>query len=370
MKTIFLSALVCMSSLAYANQDSATSSTLELTKEETQMAPSGILPFIGAGGGYTGYENVGAAEGVPATLKLLGSWYLESPWVFDAGYGFNNQQFSQDSAQSTAITDGAMELAARFRTDNRWQMGVVGNQFFSQGANYSASQGDAQFVGFQLLKEFNMTPSWLARLGGRAMSLTNNTDGLVNMYMIDLQIGWNPQAYKPSARSAEVETTPTDELVEVDEYEVIAPVAPVRPVTYQEAEPASALRDVDFSELTNSKPIEFASARASVSTADQRRLSKLAKALEDNKELFERVEIHGFADKSGSVATNQRISQERADRVRSLLQKDGLTNVDIVAMGKGSEGSTSISKEDRRAELVFIGVKDEQALREALSSIE
>lgn len=364
MKTILLSALLCMTTIAQANQDS-TASTLELTKEETRMAPRGVLPFIGAGGGYTGYENFSDAEGTPATIKLLGSWYLESPWVFDVGYGVNNQQFVHDTAQNSAITDGALELAARWRTGNRWQFGLVGNQLYNQGKNYSAYQADATFLGLQLLKEFNVSASWLMRVGGRAMSLTNNTDGLVNMYLIDLQIGWNPQAYRPSAKAtAATEPMVQEEIVEVDEY-----TAPARPVTYQGTTPGSALRDVDIATLiSGAKPIEFNSARATVSRADQQKLDKLAKVLEDHKDLYEKVEVRGFADKSGSDATNQRVSQARADSVRNILEKAGLSNVE--AVGMGSEGSNAVSRADRRAELHFIGVKDEAALRDALSSIE
>nr|WP_295903425.1 OmpA family protein [uncultured Bdellovibrio sp.] len=384
MKTLILVALISVGSLASANQQTPTTSALEFSREEAERAPEGLVPFIALGGGYTGYENVSSAEGTPATLKLLGSYYFPaSHFVMDLGYGVNNQQFTQsrDTTLDTSRTGGALELAARYRWDSKWQAGIVANQFYEQGKALSADQGDAHFVGLQVLREFNMTPSWLARLGVRAMSLTNNTDGLVPMYLVDLQIGWNPGAYRTSVRQTAANENPVQRepqnVTNVDEEsatseemaneEVSTP--PSRPVA--EVQPQSALRDVALSSVLGSgSEIQFNTAKASVSTEDQEKLSKVAKALADNRDLFEKVEIHGYADASGSPAINQRISQQRADSVRNIMRQNGLRSSDVIAKGMGSEDSTGVQASDRRAELVFTGVKDEAKLREVLSQIE
>lgn len=363
MKSLLVFALIAMSvSISQAQEGS---SSMTFGKEEAQVIPRGFLPFIGLGGGYTGYENFQEAEGTPSTIKLLGSWYLDTPMVFDLGYGVNNQQFIHTSSAETARTEGAAEVAIRWLSDSRWQTGIVANQFFDQGDAYGADQADAQFVGLQVLKEFNMTPSWLARLGARAQSLTNNTDGLVMMYLVDLQIGWNPGAYRTSVRAESAEATPpTDDLVE-DAMQT--PAAPARPVAVQ---PAS-IDELSYSAIAaTGGAITFSSARASVTSRDQARLDKIAKVLNENPDLVEKVEVRGYADASGSEEINERISQERAMSVRSALQKSGLNDVDVVAVGKGATDSTGIKAQDRRAELVFIGVKDEDALRRALSDVE
>lgn len=358
MKSILVFALIALS-VSYSQAQEGTSG-MTFGKEEAQVAPRGFLPFLGMGGGYTGYENTEAAEGTPSSIKLLGSWYLDSPIVFDAGYGYNNQQFTSDLAEETARTEGAMELAMRWSSANRWQSGVVYNQYFNQGDAYGAYHADAQFAGLQVLKEFNMSPSWLARLGGRVQSLTNNTDGLIMQYLVDLQIGWNPSAYKTSVSSAEMET---DTLVE----EAMEPAAPARPVAVQPA----AIDELNYSAIAaTGGAITFGSARATVNSKDQQRLDKIAKVLSENPDLVERVEVRGYADATGSEQTNERISQQRAASVRNALQKSGLNDVDVVAVGKGATDSTGIKAQDRRAELVFIGVKDEEALRKALSDIQ
>lgn len=361
MRKIILATLLCVATSAFANQDTTTSA-LEFSREETATRPQGLLPFIGIGGGYTGYENFAPAEGTPATLKLLGSYYFAAPMVVDLGYGVNNQQFSQSAGTShdAAITDGALELAARYRWD-KWQAGVVADQLFNQGPNYSANQGDAQFVGLQALRQFNLSASWLARLGARVQALTNNTDGNVEMYMIDLQIGWNPGAYKPSVSQNPVAVVEEQEVVmeEPQPQSLSRPVAEVRP------EPA--LRDVSYAALAGGSAITFNTARASLNTQERAKLNQVAQVLADNKDLYDRVEVRGYADKSGSAEFNQRLSQERADSVSSILRRNGVN--DVVAVGKGSTDSTGSMRSDRRAELVFVGVKDEAKLQEALSKI-
>jgi outer membrane protein OmpA-like peptidoglycan-associated protein len=364
MKKIIIAALLCAGTWAHAEDQSATTSTLQFGREATEAAPRGLLPFIGLGGGYTGYDqsSLQDVEGTPTTIKLLGSWYLESPWVFDLGYGYNNQQFTHSTALDTASTDGALEFAARFRTDNRWQMGVVGNQFFSQGVNYASSQGDAIFAGLQVLKEFNMSQAWLARLGARAMAETSNTGNLVMMYLVDFQFGWNPNAYKTSVRSTAEETM-------VQEEEFVAEEAPTaRPVAAAQPEPI--LSEVAMTSLiAGSSSIKFNTSQVALSNTDQRKVERLAKALDEHSDLYERVEIRGYTDSTGSAQLNEKLSQRRADTVASALEKYGMDSSKITAVGKGSEDSLGNRSADRRAELVFIGVKDEAALREALSTV-
>ncbi|WP_415061381.1 OmpA family protein [Bdellovibrio sp.] len=361
MKTIILVALLSVAPFAHANQDSATTSALEFSREEAERAPRGVLPFIGVGGGYTGYDTVGSVEGTPASIKLLGSYYFENPFVMDLGYGVSNQQFSQAGInQETSVTGGAFELAARYRWESRWQAGIVANHLFEQGKFLTAEQGDAQFVGLQVLREFNLSPSWLARLGARAQGLTNNTGSVVTMYLVDLQIGWNPGAYKPSVR----QTAATENPVQREPEKV----APARPVAAAEPEPI--LRDVSYASLAGGSSFKFPSSRVALSTKDRQKLSRVAKALNENKDLFEKVEVHGYTDATGSASINQRISEQRANQVRSALQRGGLKDVNVVAVGKGSADSTGSMTADRRAELVFVGVKDEAKLREVLSKIE
>ncbi|MGZ3775779.1 MAG: OmpA family protein [Pseudobdellovibrionaceae bacterium] len=370
MKKLILTMLVLLGSVAQANQD-ATTSAMEFAKEEAEKKPEGLLPFIAIGGGYTGSDLLGKAEGSPSTIKLLGSYYFTSPYVIDLAYGVNNQQFSQVTGTNldTSKTGGVLEFAARYRWESRWQAGIIADQFYEQGKNLGADQGDAHFVGLQALREFNMSTSWLGRVGVRAMALTNNasaSNGTVAMYLIDLQFGWNPGAYKPTVRQTS-QVNPRQQQEETSQQRLPAPSRPVA-----EARPEPILRDVSYAGLMaggEGSFVQFKPAQFAVTGQDEQKISRLAQALNDNRDLYQRVEIHGYTDPSGSAAKNQELSQKRANEVKALLQKHGLQNVDVVAIGEGSTDSTGIKSQDRRAELVFVGVRDEDKLRDAISTV-
>lgn len=346
---IVLAGMLTLSLNSYADQN-VNSSSLEFSKEAVEMAPQGLLPFIGFGGGYTGNNDNVPVEGTPVSLKLLGSYYLDLPYVFDAGFGISNQQFSQSGAKDTAATGSSLEFAARYRFANAWQAGLVANHLFEMGSNYAASQGDAQFVGVQALKEFAIAKDWLARVGGRAMTETNNTGEMVNMYMIDLQLGWNPHAQATTVKSA------------------AAPVAKPAPVAKAiEVKPTSALEYINYASFENGNSVFFQEASYSIDAKNQTQLQKLAALLKNNKNLFTKVEVHGYADISGSESLNQSLSEKRAEQVKAQLIKGGLHKENIVALGKGSSQAKEILAQDRKVELLFTGVKDEKALQKALA---
>lgn len=352
-----LAAVAAMASVGHA--ETVNSSSMTFSKEEAAVETQGLLPFLGFGGGYTGYNSSVPVEGTPVSVKLLGSYYFASPYVVDLGFGFNNQQFKETGAPQAAKTNGAFEAAARYRFYNNWQGGIVLNQFLGQGYALGASQGDAQFAGLQVLKQFNFSPSWLARAGARVMTETNNTGHVVNMYLVDLQIGWDSKAYRTSV--AEEETPAPAPAMAAQEKETPAPV---------EMKPTPILSNLNYADLTGDQGVYFGMARYDISKQDQTKLAKVAQALKDHPDLFEKVEVEGYADISGTDEVNRKISQERADQVKMTLAKAGLPSDKIVASGYGANHSNKVLSSDRKTEMTFIGVKDQEALKKVLSSIE
>lgn len=151
----------------------------------------GFAGYLGANAGYTGSTPTTNAEGIPTSLKLLGSYVTpESSGVFDFGYGIQSQRFLQSGAVDGQLWSGVMELGARYQLANRLQIGGVYNQFFNKGVNYGSNQGDAAFGGAQLLKEFGFGENFLGRFGGRIMTSLNANNERVNMALLDFQVGW------------------------------------------------------------------------------------------------------------------------------------------------------------------------------------
>ncbi len=176
------------------------SSSLDMNVNSVQH---GFAGYLGLGAGYSAYNSKINVEGAPTSFKILGSYVISSrAAVFDAGYGIQNQTFSQDAAIDSAISMGVMELAARYQFENRWQLGAIYNQFFNKGVNYSANQADVEFGGVQILREFSFGGNYLARAGGRIMTSLNVNNETVNMAILDFQIGWGGPNRGPSTASA------------------------------------------------------------------------------------------------------------------------------------------------------------------------
>lgn len=159
-----------------------------------RVLPTGWTGFAEISSGYTGNNEDVAVEGVPSSVKLLGSFYTQrSRGVFDLGLGAHTQTFIDAGAPEDNSSSTVMEAAARYQFENRWQLGIVYNQFFDQGTNYFSDQGDAMFGGLQLMREMSIGDDTNFRVGLRAMMDINTPNEEINMAMLDLAFGWNPR---------------------------------------------------------------------------------------------------------------------------------------------------------------------------------
>lgn len=349
MKLALLLSLFCATS-AFAQERTGMTQGRLTDEYVSNVQPVGFVPLLGLDAGYTNYDNQLDVEGMPSAAKILGSYITpNTKGVFDLGYGIMNQQFSQTYGPNSAVTDGVLELAARYQWDNRWQAGVVGNTFFNQGSAYGANQGDAQFAGLQLLKEFDISGGWFARVGGRVMTDVNVDDRTLGMVMVDLQLGWNP-----AARATTVRDT-----------------ASVEPAHVETADTESGMTYINNGvSMVN---FQFDSARVPV--GDQGRLAKLASSLKQHEDLFGAIEVVGYADPIGTEEYNDRLSTNRADEVAKVLENAGLSPRLVKTEGRGERDLIATSEDDpnfaknRRVEINFQDVKDEAALKDLISSI-
>lgn len=170
-------------------QDSGVSETAPT--RERMMKPTGWEGFAEISAGYTANNDNIKVEGSPASIKLLGSYYLDNHMgVFDLGIGAHTQSFIEDNVKDDTISTTVLEAAARYQFENRWQLGVVYNQFFDRGDNYFSNQADALFGGIQVLKEITVGDKNELRIGLRAMTDLNTDDEDVNIAQLDLAFGF------------------------------------------------------------------------------------------------------------------------------------------------------------------------------------
>lgn len=112
--------------------------------------------------------------------------------------------------------------------------------------------------------------------------------------------------------------------------------------------------------ITLSGQVLFVTGKAELLPAAQDQLSAVAKALQDQGELRPIV-VEGHTDSVGSDSNNMKLSQDRANAVRTFLVSKGLPSDKLTAVGKGK--SSPIASNDtpdgrannRRVEIVVSG---------------
>jgi outer membrane protein OmpA-like peptidoglycan-associated protein len=103
----------------------------------------------------------------------------------------------------------------------------------------------------------------------------------------------------------------------------------------------------------------FDTGKADLKPTARERLAKVAGILIAYPDIH--VEIDGYTDSTGSLEFNERLSQERADAVRSYLSSQGVGSAAITTQGFGpsqpiaSNDTASGRQQNRRVELVVSG---------------
>jgi len=112
--------------------------------------------------------------------------------------------------------------------------------------------------------------------------------------------------------------------------------------------------------ITLSGQVLFVTGKAELLPAAQDQLTVVATALQDQGEIRPIV-VEGYTDSVGSESNNMKLSQDRANAVRSFLVSKGLPSDKLTAVGKGK--SSPVASNDtadgrannRRVEIVVAG---------------
>lgn len=344
-----VSLTICKSAFA---EESKTVGTLV----SSNAAPSwgAVRPFLSGGLGFMGQNSDQKIEGIPAQVKLLGSYEAPFQWlVLDAGLGLSGQQFSKADAPAAAKNGTMLEVAARYQWMNRIQAGPVANVLFSQGKVYGANQGDLHLFGAQIMKETDLAEKYVLRYGVRGMIDSNVRNQTVSLVMAEVAIGWNPYG-----KAANVKTAPAVDA---------AISMPAKPIAAVEQKPTPILPKIVALEKLNGALL-FASGKTQLSAKAQAQVKAMAKVLAKSGD-FESLEVIGHTDSSGSEELNMKISKQRAEHIRNLMIQGGMNPTKVAVSAKGesellvnSENAKEMAK-NRRGE-VFAKTKNEESMRQ------
>jgi outer membrane protein OmpA-like peptidoglycan-associated protein len=315
--------------------------------------PKGFWPLLGVGLGITDANSNVRSGGVPMHLKLVGSYYFETaPWVADLGVGFHNEVLTQSGRDSDTIQSFYTEVAGRYVFTNRWQLGAVWNTLVDNPDRYHSNTDNlASFVGVQAFKEMTWSNEYLVRLGGRAMTDVGISGASVDTIMAELEVSFGGPNNPPVVKE------------EPQPQPVAAPVAP-----------HLADRAVQTFEI-NPDTVKFDTNSTHVVKNSDAYLKHLARALAANRHLFDKVEVVGHADQRGTDKYNNKLSVRRAHAISDKLVAAGVSRQQIVSVGKGRKEpvthamTASGLQKNRRVELEFQGVKNQEALKNVIDSV-
>jgi outer membrane protein OmpA-like peptidoglycan-associated protein len=94
-----------------------------------------------------------------------------------------------------------------------------------------------------------------------------------------------------------------------------------------------AVRVVD-SQVVILEQVQFDTSKATIKQVSEALLDEVASVLKDHPEIL-RLEVQGHTDSAGSRALNQRLSQDRADAVKSALVRRGIADSRLTTKGYG-----------------------------------
>lgn len=370
-----LTAVSMIASIAVAQDSQTTRMTAPTSGAMNVYDPVGWFPFIGLTGGYMTPNDSLLTEGTPGEFKIIGSYFSETRRsVVDLGLGVMANSFSQKSTtQNNFINGGTLEAAWRYNATNRWQVGPIVNTFVTGSNRYGSTDPNlTTFGGLQIIKEIPVRGTNMFRVGLKGLTDLSIPGAEVNTVMLDLQWGFGQEQTAPAVSETDADVSPERGMASNLDQAASTPetynVSNTRRVI--EADP-----DGEAITLRNDERMQFDTGVSDLRVSNVNFVENLGGILASRSDLFDKVEVIGYADQTGTDAINMRVSEGRSKEVAQRLEDGGLAGNKIDTSWKGSSELLyqSLLPEDmqqnRRVDLKFHGVKDQAALEELLSGL-
>jgi outer membrane protein OmpA-like peptidoglycan-associated protein len=167
------------------------------------------------------------------------------------------------------------------------------------------------------------------------------------------------QAAQQQAQAAQQQAAQQAQQAEQARQQAEADKAQMRARMLQQLNQVLETKDTARGLIVNMPDVLFDTGKADLKATARERLAKVAGILIAYPDIH--VEVDGYTDSTGSLEFNQRLSQERADSVRSYLASQGVQQGSITTQGFGpsnpiaSNDTASGRQQNRRVELVVSG---------------
>ncbi|RYZ86219.1 MAG: OmpA family protein, partial [Proteobacteria bacterium] len=263
---------------------------------------------------------------------------------------------------------GVAELAWRYNSDSRWQIGPIVDAYIGGGDRYGSTDPTwTSFGGLQIVKEIPFRGVNMFRVGVKGLTDLSIRNEDVKTVMLDFQ--WGFGASQPT--STITMQQPSEQPSTIGAANGVGST-----ITATSNPNRSTIWDAEASSLTirEQDRLQFDSGKSTLNSDNREFVQRIGTAVSERSDLYDTVEVVGFADQTGSPEVNQRVSEQRAQSVAAELRQNGLSDDQVTVSGRGSEEPLyqSLMPEDlqqnRRVDIIFHGVKDRAQLEEAISS--
>jgi outer membrane protein OmpA-like peptidoglycan-associated protein len=174
------------------------------------------------------------------------------------------------------------------------------------------------------------------------------------------------QAQAAQAEQARQQAAQQAQQAEQGRQQAESDKAQMRARMLQQLNQVLATKDTARGLIVNMPDVLFDTGKADLKSTARERLAKVAGILIAYPDIH--VEIDGYTDSTGSLELNERLSQQRAESVRSYLSGQGVASSAITTQGFGpsqpiaSNDTASGRQQNRRVELVVSGSSIGQAV--------
>lgn len=363
--------------------------------------------FFGADAGYAGLDSQVPGEvfrqGDQYGLKVLGSYYFDSPWVLDFGGGWERTQVQSRVDYSTSLysyqevaglitRSGFAELDTRYRFGDHIQLGPYVGMMFGTDLSFSpafnpASDTSPFLVGGQFFYELtNDQDSWATRLGARASTTMSVPDRQLFALQLSIQFGLPLDSGSKPLPPPVIESPPP---VQPQPQPQPQPVAAPPPALVQYAAPAppaprqasaadtvivkAAVMSVEMT--LGSNFVNFATGKSNITPEFAAYLDQFSQALNETRDSWKTLVVIGHTDIRGTHHYNMNLSARRATIVAHALILRGVSAERINTEHYGPDRPLDPHNNpeawalNRRVEIRILGVNDSEKLAARLRQL-
>ncbi len=324
----------------------AASRTNELSKDGYQLDVSGFAS--------TSLEDV--------TVELGGGWL----------YNVSEGETSTGTVLNDKITTkaGFAHLVGRYRISPEWEIGMANRLLFGADARFqSSTAADNRVHWFAGLQGVYRAPfRFPLQLSATALTDVTVSGRQIYQFLFGLHVGFGIFDFGTDETFAPVKTKEVQKI-KVESVVQPAPAVPeVVTVQVQVPEPKRTY-------VLDLQRIQFDFDSAKLKPQAKEMLKKVGMFLATHQDAWNHLTIEGHTDQIGSNAYNLKLSQARAESVRTELLANGVGEDAVLAKGLSfseplvQENTALDRQKNRRVEFEFEGIQDPEALDEFFQKI-